>query len=58
MSRINTFFASATWYDDDDSEPLGKSRHREPLRGRLCGTDQDHYAAEQLDHLTAKYTAQ
>ena len=54
MRKTNTFFASATWYEDD--EVTVRSRHREPLRGRLCaGGGMSNEAANAVDHLNAKY---
>jgi len=54
MRKTNTFFASATWYED--GEVTVRSRHREPLRGRMCtGSGMSNEAANAVDHLNAKY---
>jgi len=54
MEKTNTFFASATWYEDD--EVFFHRPYREPLRGRRCGASGiSNEAANAVDHLNAKY---
>ena len=53
MEKVNTFFAAASWYDDDDSESFHVP-FREPLRGtRVRG--EDSWLDDCLDNLSAQY---
>lgn len=54
--KQNTFFAAATWYDDDDSQPY-HSHYRPPLKGTRCYGDGDPMVFDRQYKLTGKYIA-